>query len=384
MGRNEWLREYESVTRWIRSFKENSRLTVLDAFRLWMTWLEEDYDGKFKGWSPDQLVEYQQRHPNYEILDAAQEYITEIKSRGLRTSTVKRYYSTIQSFFKHNRAALPDDTFRPRGDEAPVIGTLTREEIRDVILASNPLYRAVFSCMYAGIMGWGELEYWSNNGYESLIEQLDRGDRVLVAWQSGRKLYANEIPFYNLIGGDAVDLLRLYLEEYREPGAGPIFLTQRDGAMNYDTARYYWTGKLMKLGYITQPEDADTSTRYGKNLHEIRDVARTWWKRSRADVNLAEFMMGHASRLDPNQYEKIYRDIAYSKREYRKALPYVNLLTEDPTKVPMEQHEAELDELRQFKEKYGPWDEMLEDPGMREALLDLIEERRKQLEGQKS
>ncbi|MBD3171132.1 hypothetical protein GF326_01540, partial [Candidatus Bathyarchaeota archaeon] len=267
---NEYLLEYSSINRWLRNFSGDTPRTYLNDFRYWFEWVRGQ-EGEFKDYTPDDLIVYQKEHRGYNIVDLVIDYLNEVK-QGLTTNTVTRRDSVVKSFFKHNRAALPEDTYRIQGDVASTPGTLGREELKQVILASNPLYRAVFSCMYAGIMGWGELEYWSNNGYESLVEQLENRDRFIVAWQSGRKQYAG-IPFYNLLGGDAVDLLRIYLENHREPGAGPIFKTQRGTPLIYDTVRYYWIRKLDKLGFIDREKGVDPGIRYGKNLHEIRDLA---------------------------------------------------------------------------------------------------------------
>jgi len=365
VDRNKHLRKYSTVQRWTRNLKENTAQVHLDAFRLWMEWLQEN-GGEFKDMDPDQLVAYQREHKGYNLLDVVQIYITEIKARNLRKNTVKGYYSAVKSFFRHNRAAFPEDVFRPKATRPPVRGTLTRNEIKEVILASNPTYRAVFACMYAGIMGWGELEYWSNHGYSSLMEQLERGETIIVAWQSGRKLYLNEMPVYNLIGGDALQYLTIYLDKYRPEGPGAIFRNKNGDPLQYRSTRTYWTERLKQLGFVEEINEPSHTTRYGKNLHEIRDVARTWWKRGPADLNLAEFMMGHSESLDPNNYEKIYRDQTYARREYRKNLPYVNLVSEDPTQMPVEKYEADMDRLRAVEQdikdintlikskKYGP------------------------------
>jgi len=50
-------------------------------------------------------------------------------------------------------------------------------------------------------------------------------------------------------------------------------------------------------------------------------------------------MMGHIKQIDPNEYQKNLYDEAYMRREYRKALPWINIMIMDLEKVPLDEHE---------------------------------------------
>lgn len=58
------------------------------------------------------------------------------------------------------------------------------------------------------------------------------------------------------------------------------------------------------------------------------------------DMDVAKFMMGHGRQIDPNKYDKIVRDIQYTTSEFRKAMPFLNVLSESP----MEMSRPEVDE----------------------------------------
>jgi len=374
------LEEYKSIQRWAGNLRPNTFRSHLDAFRLFMDWLQVN-GGELSGLGPDQLVEYQLAHRDYGVLDLVQAWVRE--NQDLRHNTVTRYYAVARSFFKHNRAALPDDVFRPLSETAPVDGNLSMGELKRIILASNPMYRAIWLVMFQGIMGAGEVVYWSDHGYGDLVEHLEADEPILEATQGGRKKYLNVLPFYNLIGGDARGAVAYYLDKVRpQSRGGPIFINKHGKPLKYRTMQLYWRRKIEELGLITPPEDADKSTRYGKNLHEIRDLARTRWKRSPADKDLAEFMMGHMEALDPNKYDKIFRDRKYSKREYRKALPWLNILTEDPESVPIDQYESQLDRIDELERRVVSMEPaaaeveaikaMLQHPGAREILLEAV------------
>jgi len=381
MSKYDYLLEFKSVRRWVRGLGPRSVTVYLSVFGQWWEWVG-GRSGPLAGLSPDELVEYQAAHRDYAVKDLVQEWVEEQKHRK-RAKTLRRDYSVIHSFFLHNRAPLPPDIYRPRGGKPPVVGKLTVDMLRRLILASNPLYRAVFTCMAAGIMGAREVLYWSDHGYESLVDQLERGERVVVAWQSGRKKYANTIPFYNLVGGDALTYLKVYLEEVRPPGPGPIFRTKRGDPLTYPALAKYWNRRAIELG-LRPPPSGKITSRYGVNIHEIRDVMRTRWRRSPADVGLAEFMMGHVGRLDPNEYDKIYADLDYAKREYRKALPWLNIVTEDPEKVPRLKVEEELERYRELEERVEAINKLLTDQGFREEFTRLLLETEERVKRRKA
>ncbi len=368
--RNEYLLKYGSISHWVRNFTGDTPNTYCDEYRWFENWLR-DGDSEFKDFTPDMLVAFQKKHRDYQLVDLILEHLHSVKA-GVTTNTINRRDAALKSFFRYNRASLPEDVYNVKGGKPSTPGVLSLRELQEIVLASSPLYRAVFSCLYAGFMGWGEVGHWSRTGYQGLMEQLDSGESVVVAKQDGRKQYAG-IPFYNLIGGDALELLKIYLRDYRKPGDVYVFKTKADTNISYETVRMYWGRKLKQLGFIEQPLDAGGGTRYGKGLHEVRDLARTQWTRSPANKDIAEFMLGHVGQLDPNQYDKIFRDVDYAKREYRKALPWLNIITEDPTKISIEQHEAEMDRLRVVEEAVKPLQELMQYDDFRRDFAELLE-----------
>ena len=55
-------------------------------------------------------------------------------------------------------------------------------------------------------------------------------------------------------------------------------------------------------------------------------------------------MMEH--KIDPNEYDKMKYTPGYAEKEYRKALPWLNVLSQDPEKVDRTTVEAELESYR--------------------------------------
>ena len=75
----------------------------------------------------------------------------------------------------------------------------------------------------------------------------------------------------------------------------------------------------------------------------MRDLARSLWHQSGADKDVAEFIMGHI--VDRNKYDKIYTlDPEWVKDEYRKALPYLNIISAGSA---AKEQQEELQDLRE-------------------------------------
>lgn len=84
--------------------------------------------------------------------------------------------------------------------------------------------------------------------------------------------------------------------------------------------------------------------------------------------------MGHI--IDTNDYNKAFRDQGYAADEYLKAEPWLNIISEDPERVPLREHQRlqrEIGELRKAV-KEAEW--LLSDPETARILRNLVEERR--------
>lgn len=318
-----------NVEKWLSRFAESTEPTYRFHFERWMGWMAE-HGGELAGLTPGELLDYQRNASNsdrYVILDLLQQHSREIPGRY---NYKLKPYSTVRSFFKHCRAELPRDEFTPRAEVAPVIGTLTLEEIKDVVQASSPLYKAVFLCMLQGSMDEAGICDWSNAGYKDLAKilpeviALRRNDRILRVDLPGRKKFRNIKPFYTYIGPDALEAVANWLA-VRPGDARAIFVNQYGRPLNEESMRTYWLRKLKRLGLVEPGEPGGKGNRYGKNPHEIRDVFRSQWEKTPAKGSVAEFMMGH--QIDSLEYNKAFRDEAWTLGEYRKALPMLQIMS---------------------------------------------------------
>jgi len=324
-----------SFEHWLGRMRPSSATLYTHTMKRFRAWLREK-DSKFADMSYDEWIEFQKKDPmSYEILDLLQGYAMQA---GTRQKYRVKEFSTLRSFWLHNRVSLPPDlSFKIRGDVPKTVGTLTLDEFKMVLARSKPIYRAIFVCMFMSGMGEAELIYWSKNGLASTIDQLGRNVRVLKVDLPGRKKRKFVDPYYTLIGRDGINLLRIYIEEHRPTDLGnSIFYNQAKQDLKERSVYEYWHGKLQQLGLVTVIP-GDITTRHGKHLHELRDLFRTNWEKSPAKGITAEYLMGH--KVDPLEYNKAFIDFDYVKAQYLQAENWLNILSEDPGSVPKEQYD---------------------------------------------
>lgn len=374
---------------------EATFLSYMSAFSMFQRWMTVN-GGHLAGLSPDELIAYQKETDNgtkYEILDLVQTWSQGLKTpegQDCRVSYKKSCYSTVRSFFAHNRAPLPRDPYTLRSETPDHEGTLTVEEIRDVALASKPLYRAVFLAMFQGGMDIKSFLHWNMTGWETLREDLaDPSVKVLKIQMPPRK--RNRKPFSTLIGADAVRAIRDYLptrpteEQARakhvrdgktEPFRYAIFYSQFKTPIQKPTLQHYWMDRLEKLGIVMRRKGH--GHRYGKNLHELRDVFRTQWEKSPSRVSVAEYMMGH--KVDPLEYNKAHKDEKWVRAEHKRALPLLEIMSSgrpyglveeesvDELRTMLEGSLKRIDELEKIKELFTA---LMMEKGTRQSLEEL-------------
>lgn len=326
-----------NVENWLGRFAPSTVETYRFHFERWMNWMAEN-GGELAGLTTGELLDYQRGASNsdrYVILDLLQRHVREIPGRY---NYKMKPYTAVRSFFMHNRAGLPPDKgFILRAEKPPVQGTLTIDEVKQVVMASNPLYQAVFLCILQGGMDERGVVDWSSTGYDTLIQDLTevkalrREDRIIRIRLPGRKKNRNIMPFYTYVGGDALEAVQNWLKR-RPKDAETIFVNQYGDPLSEESMRTYWTRKLKRLGLVEPGEPGDKGIRYGKNLHEVRDVFRSQWEKSPAKGSVAEYMMGH--QIDPLEYNKACRDEDWTLREYRKALLHLQIMSSG---IPFEQ-----------------------------------------------
>lgn len=350
----------------------------------WLTWMQT-HGGSLAGLSPDELVEYQRqtdKDNKYAILDLVQAWVG---GKDWRYTSMKSAYSRIRSFFMHNRVELPrDGGFKVRSDKEPTEPKLEPEHIRDIVLSSTSVYRAIFLCMFQGGLDLSCFLYWNEHGWADLRKQLREDPDLVKITIPGRKDSRNKTRFYTLIGREAIDAITNYLPQRPKDGSA-IFYNNIGEPVKKNSIQLYWLRHLDKIGLIDRSQNTEgTGRRYGYNIHEMRDTRSSLWEKSPAKVSVCEYTMGHM--VDPLHYrDRSFKDETWVRTEYRKAISYLNIMTgskpyglvEEDTIQELETRVTELEKERDRALELSNYNlGRLEEAGVPTAPGDPVAERR--------
>lgn len=323
------VKDSPAVKNWLSRVSKGTQTPYVYIFKDFMAYLKGD--PKFGAFSPDELVSYQKAEGRnggeYDILDVVQRWV--LSREGMRKGSRENLIKAVRSFFQHNRAQLPQDrSFRIRGDRPSVPTLLTLSEVKQVCLAATKMYRAVILTMLDGGIDQASLIYWSDNGWPDLKPQFEADERIVRVTIPGRKGSKFSTTFSTYIYADALAALKTWVNErgYRE---GPIFTTQQGLPLTKNCLNDYWIRKLVDLGYITPIKHGGgrgkSNERYGRGIHNLRDLFRSQWAKSDASPAVAEAMMGHV--VDRYGYDQSFRDENFVKAEIKKATPYLSIMS---------------------------------------------------------
>jgi hypothetical protein len=252
------------------------------------------------------------------------------------------------------------------------------------------MYRAVFLLMAQGLIGEGELVYINVESCNLILESLTKNVGVFKVTLPGRKQNRNIKNFYTMLStkSDWADSMRDYLKSLPSLPKDALFLNDRSRPLTRQNIQNYFHWHAVEAGVVKQFSPlcnrcgaetvrsrrlhesgirkivytckecgevhwaADlpnnfTNIRYGVNPHEIRDLMRSRWHLSGADPFVAEFMMEHDRQIDPNRYNKFWKyEPWYPPQEYRKALTWLNIVSEEPEKIERSALDSELESYR--------------------------------------
>src|SRR3972149_3187550 len=348
-------------------------------------------DSRFLGWSPSQVVEGQRealRDERFVLPDIVFDFIN--GRSDWRYSYKVSQWSYVLSFFRTLRALWPDDgNYRFRSEVPAAEGRLDLESCKRILYSCKKSWLPVYLFMVQGFMGEDEVVYTNLHHSPQIIQDLTQNRGICKLVLPGRKRLRNVKNYYTLWStkSDLGDALRAHLKALSTIPRDHLFLNEYSLPITKDDIRGYWFRRGVETG-VVKPESPKckcggetvrkrakyddrlwrmcyickqcggkqwaceglqqgTNIRYGFSPHNIRDLMRSRWREAGCKSAVAEFLMGHGkSRVDPNQYDRIELTPHDALNEYRKFLPWANILSTDPNKVERSTVDTELDEAR--------------------------------------
>lgn len=365
---------------------------------------------------PKEAVEFQKENPgSYRFVDLAYAWVE--KNGNLSVSSMKGRVGMVRGFFVANRAPLPEDRHRFHSDKEPVMGELSVDEFRRISLSCDRKYRAAYLTQFQSGSGVGELIYINTHHAEHVWTEVKKGKQIIRLTMPGRKQNRNIKPYYCFIGKDAVTALRDYFHSIGWQRDTVLFRNKNDKPITRDNLSSYFRAHAIKTGVIrakTWPcldcggktvrrrrmnngvsaisyictecqsvhlaseydlaHGERTGVRYRVRTHELRDLFRTRWHKAQryagADASAGEFFMGHS--IDAQDYDKVMKDVAYARSQFREAMSWLNVLSEEPQKVDRTEVDEELEgtkaEVEVLRREVAEMKRLLRSPELLEHL----------------
>lgn len=327
----------DPVEAWMGRLDRNTQVANRSLFNRWMIWLR-----KQPGWEyvtpRDLLVRQLQAEDQYEVLDLLQRYIS---SLVMRKNSKWKAYSTVKSFFMHSRCVLPiDPSFKIRGDRPPVQAKLTLADILEAYHAAKSCYRSMILFKWQSFLDNERLIYVNDHCSDEIVKQMQMGICPIRFEVPGRKSSENDAEgtFYTFIGKDAIEALTQYFETERGwPKRGEPLWRQPNGFnIQKESFEMMWLRLFRRMGKIPKRR-GPVGSRYGFNLHEMRDTATTHLhvnaKGDGLDMDCIKLWCGQVGQIDPLRYDKFYKEVEYVTDMYKIAEKHLNIVTGKPQEI---------------------------------------------------
>jgi hypothetical protein len=189
-------------------------------------------------------------------------------------------------------------------------------------------------CKWQGFLDNERLIQVSNKCPEQIVSQIKADKHPIRIDLPGRKSNKNDAEgsFFTFNGSDSISTLRNYFENERGwPKQGePVWLNENQEPVTKAGFEATWMRLLRRAGKIPKTK-GPIGSRYGYNLHEMRDTATTLLhthaKNQGFDMDCAKFWCGQVGEIDPLRYDKFYTDADFVRQQYLVAEPYLNIIS---------------------------------------------------------
>ena len=209
------------------------------------------------------------------------------------------------------------------------LAKLTPDILKKMIDKAKPRDSSLLMFKFQCFQDSKRMVWINKNAWPQIKPQLEQKgfrDRNGKLWENILKIdipverKKNEQPYFCFVGSDSIKLLKEHLDIQGVNGCIWEGLTS-EGGMGKMALRL-----IRRFGLIQKDAAKNSGARYGYNIHEFRDVSKSLWHESGADLNVWKFLAGQT--VDPLGYDKIYTlSPDYAVKEYKKAESYLNLLS---------------------------------------------------------
>jgi integrase len=271
---------------------------------------------------------------------ALERYLSDLAAKGLAPKTIRGYLTAVKGFLRHENVTVDDYQVRlkvgvPPNIESSLDRIPTREELRILVLDTNPRTRALISLLASSGLRIGE----AANLHVSNLDLLNNKVTVMAARSKSRQ---TRITF---ISNETARFLSDYLRGRVDRKDDWVFPDPRNPARPAGRGALYMLiiRALTKAG-LRRKLDPD-SCMYELHPHAFRKYFFTKLISAGVDRGIAEYLMGHRFGLD-NAYLRMAEDRL--RKEYAKAEQDFTFLTE-ANKQEHEEINSLRDQIRELR-----------------------------------
>ncbi|HID43804.1 MAG TPA: hypothetical protein EYP30_08570 [Archaeoglobaceae archaeon] len=351
--------EEKCVRDWAKDLNPYTARNYVYYLKKYLDWVKEQ--GYFK--SAEEMLEdcrklsYEDRYRHLDIL------IEFIKSRNTGSRDREINYTAVRNFYNYYRLELPKPSkaernrmFRPSElDERRAVELKSQMELGELKrLIDNmiPPYKNALLVCFQGAMGANEFNIFNTSAYKQIIDKLDEKEPVRVDLIRKKTSKQKVYKYYTFLGNDAKVAIKEWLEMRLDCECDALFVV-------FNKLKGSWvplTGRVLqnqinktakKIGLI-KPNGLN---RYHIFLHEVRDCFKTQCTERGVNKTASEFFLGH--QVDKYGYDKAYHNEKWTKSEYMKVEPVLNIVSNPEGNV-IDKEELIVESLKRFaKAAYG-------------------------------
>jgi len=340
--------------------------------------------------TPDAMLDHKQLAQNdkerYLHINLIEDYLAQAK---LPASQEKSVYTAIRSFYKHNKAALPqfnikfkDKTAKASVPQQPI----TLEEVKILLTNANPREKGIFlSMLQCGMDRSTFCDSFNLQAWHQLVKQL--GSENPENWDVSKAPIRINLTrpktqtiYYSFLSNDALKALQAWLK-VRETLTGqpmkdgePLFLTSQRQTMKDDNVSGLFNRLAIVSGLESKKFGKPSEVRYRFHCHELRDTLKSACTVAGVSQAVSEYILGH--NIDKLGYDK--SPIAYPEHyraEYQKVEPMINIFSNENINV---KKLADLEKKTEDKEKVVQ--ALIENGSKKDKEIEELRERMMKLE----
>lgn len=373
------LSEFLEIKKWIRGKSEGTVRNYITAMNLYIN---------FTDLNPEQLIDEAEDDlkkpmrdrglPESRLLDFHKYLLTKhSKTRGKKTGSLgvsknlaKMYFSAIRGFYKENGFHLNVKTPKATNKKENFKLELRPKDVKKLIDLSPSLRdKAIILCMFQSGM---DVSTICSINYGDVERELREEKEPLMIHIIREK---ESIEFHTFFGRDAIEALRLYLQErerkYEEKLQHDTPLFVKEGAKKLSFERIttnliqnMFRDLALNAGIVTKDE-LEVSDINPARPHALRGAFSTILKLKGVNELFVEYMLGHSIPYNGAYFMPISEELRGIYSEHERALsiseasmPMVEV--EKRLKLEIDKQQAVIEELEKKVLEIGKVDKLVD------------------------